>query len=112
MIIYPSLGSGRWHTLSLFEQLGNIGSEISRARRWRGVDDQRYDGAVFRALELFDLTIADPRWRQGRRELTRARELFVDALDGGHTYRTTLDDLQRYCDSFALRARLDHEQRR
>ena len=103
--LHPTLADGRWHTLSLAEQLGNIGSEVSRARRWRGVNDAKFSGAVDRGLELFDLTITDPRWRTGRRELTRVREFFVDALEGGLTYHTTLDDLQRYCDSFAFRAR-------
>lgn len=107
MTIHSSLGSGRWHTLSLSEQLGNIGSEVSRVRRWQGVDHSRYEGAVARALELLDLTVVDPRWYRGRKELARTRELFVDALDGGLTYHTSLDDLQQYCDSFALRARLE-----
>ena len=31
---HRDLAAGRWQALSLQEQLGNIGSEISRAARW------------------------------------------------------------------------------
>ena len=33
---HRDLAAGRWWELSLAEQLGNIGSEISRASRWTG----------------------------------------------------------------------------
>src|SRR3989338_9120795 len=105
MTSHPTLAAGRWQTLSLSEQLGNIGSEVSRARRWQGVDATRFEGAVARANELFDLTLDDPRWQRGRKELTQVRDCFLDALEGAAKYHTTLDDLQHYCDPFALRAR-------
>ena len=28
---HPSLATGRWQTLTLIEQLGNVGSEVERA---------------------------------------------------------------------------------
>lgn len=102
------LASGRWFELSLVAQLGNIGSEVGRARRWQGKDERLFRGAVARALELFDLTLADQRWRGRLKEITRARELFCDALFGSTTYATTLEDLDRYFLSFAFAA---HTQR-
>lgn len=105
MAIHSDLTQGRWQQLSLAEQLGNIGSEISRVRLARRQHNSE-DGPVARALELMDLTKVDPRWHAGRRELSRLREVFVDALSGGHDYATTLDDLQNYCDVFAFQARL------
>jgi hypothetical protein len=34
--IHKELAAGKWFTLSLPEQLANIGSEVGRARRWQG----------------------------------------------------------------------------
>lgn len=94
----------RWFTLTLAEQLGNIGSEVGRAAKWQGKDEQSFWGAVGRALELFDLTQEDKRWATRRRELDRARESFADAVLGGKEYRSTLPGLDRYFMPFALRA--------
>ena len=75
---HPSLAAGRWNSLSLVEQLANVGSEVERAIRAhaQGRPD-RFDRALERALELFDLTATDPRWSlHRRREVLRAREQF------------------------------------
>lgn len=98
----------RWHTLSLVEQLGNIGSEVGRASKWQGKDEQSFWGAVERALELFDLTQADSRWLRQRRELDRARESFADAVLGGSEYESRLADLERYFMQFALLSAFRH----
>ena len=58
-----------------------------------------------RALELLDLTLADPRWRGRRKEIARAREILCDAVDGGHEYGSTLEALDRYFLAFAVLAR-------
>ena len=75
---HPSLAAGRWHTMPLMEQLGNVGSEVDRAIRAHAQGRQdRFDRALDRALELFDLTATDPRWAlHQRREILRAREQF------------------------------------
>ena len=66
---HKSLAAGRWRSFSLVEQLGNVGSEVSRAARWQAKDGRLYEGAVHRAFELLDLTIGDPRWHGRRKEL-------------------------------------------
>lgn len=103
---YADLGSGRWFTLSLAEQLGNIGSEVGRANRWITKNPERFQGAFDRAIELFDLTLADQRW-QGlrRREIARSREVFCDAVFGAKTYNITLDRLEKYFYPYAYAAR-------
>ena len=59
---HVALAAGRWHTMTLAEQLGNVGSEVSRAVRAKGQGNEgRMNAALGRALELFDLTAADPR---------------------------------------------------
>src|SRR3989344_696324 len=99
--IHQNLASCRWHELSLMEQLGNIGSEVLRAARSRDKDEKIFWGAVERALELFDLTLNDPRWMGRYLEVEKAREVFCDALYGGHLYKSNFDDLIRYFDQFA-----------
>ena len=104
---HTTLAAGRWQEFSLSEQMGNIGSEASRALKWQEKDEKLYSGAIERALELFDLTLDDPRWRRGGRlrEIARAREVFVDAVFGGTAYGSTLKDLLPYFDHFAFSAR-------
>jgi hypothetical protein len=92
----------RWFTLPLADQLGNIGSEVGRARAWQGRDEKLFWGAAGRALELLDLTREDARWRSRRIELNRARESVADALLNGEIYGSRLADLEDYFMSFAL----------
>jgi hypothetical protein len=105
IIFHKELAEGRWFTLSLAEQLGNIGSEIGRVRIWKDKDEKTFHGAVDRALELFDLTLADSRWKGRLREIGRAREMFCDAVLGGTEYKSSLEGLESYFLPFALDAR-------
>ena len=103
--IHANLAAGRWQTMPLVEQLANIGSDVARAARWYGKDQQRCEQPFLRALELLDLTIADDRWRGRRKELTRTRELLCDAMLGGALYGSDLSSLDRYFFHFAVAAR-------
>ncbi len=103
---HETLAAGRWTTLTLCEQLGNVGSEVGRAKRWREKDPRIFEGAMDRALELMDLTLQDTRWKTRLKELARARELLCDAFFGGTEYGATLEDMERYFYTFALAARL------
>jgi len=93
-----------WSKFPLEEQLGNIGSEVSRAIRARE-DPEYYRGAVARALDLFYLTIKDPRWKGRLSEVVRAKELFCAAVLGCNQYKTTLEDLDKYFQFYALLVR-------
>mgnify|MGYP001578199528 CR=1 FL=1 len=99
---HKELAQGRWFRLSLAQQMGNIGSEVSRASNWQNKDEKLFWGAAERALELFDLTLADPRWKGRLWEIARAREVFCDALYGGKMYKSSLQNLIGYFDQFAL----------
>jgi hypothetical protein len=106
MTVHSDLAGGRWHTLTLMEQLGNAGSEVSRALRARASGNHaREQAALARFLELMDLTIADPRMRGRLRELCRAREVVCDFFVGDNEYRSTSDSLDRYFLAFARAAR-------
>lgn len=105
---HRDLAAGRWWALPVADQLGNIGSEVSRAAKWTSRDRATAQAAFYRALELFDLTLADPRLRASParlREISRAREVVVDFFDGPNQYHSTGPSLQKYFDAFALAAR-------
>lgn len=102
---HAGLAAGRWHRLSLAEQLANVGAEVGRMRRRRGPGEAVSQAAFERALELLDLTLADPRWCGRRKEIARVREILCDAAFGGREYGATLDDLDRYFLAFAVLAR-------
>lgn len=91
--------------MTLAEQMGNIGSEVHRARMSERTNEARFLRARDRALELFDLTLTDPRWRGRLREIARAREVFCDAVEGSNAYGSTLESLEPYFDRFAFVAR-------
>jgi hypothetical protein len=104
---HSSLAGGRWHTFTLVEQLGNVGSEVERALRARdqGRPD-RLEAALDRALELFDLTATDPRWNLARRrEILRAREQFCRVFFDAGAESDLADYLRQYFLQFAVAAR-------
>lgn len=102
---HPDLAAGRWHELTLLEQLGNIGTEVARASRAKATSNAaRFAGALDRALELFDLTLADPRWAHRRREVARAREITCDYLVGDNERSSTAESLDAYFLAFAIAA--------
>lgn len=102
--IHKDLASGRWFEMSLAEQMGNIGSEVSRARKQEGKNPELFQKATDRALELFDLTMQDEKLKGRLKEIGRAREVFCDAILGGQEYGSTLADIQKYFDYFVIAA--------
>jgi len=94
-----------WETMSLFEQMGNIGSEVGRAlAAKRRNDKQSTESALYRGLDLIDFTAQLWVRRSPHRlkELLRARELFIQSVT------TTREDktLEPYFMQFAIAARL------
>jgi hypothetical protein len=111
--LHASLAAGRWFELSLLEQLANVGSEVGRAARATSEDNEQWRAAALdRALELFDLTLADGRWRDRRKEIARAREVVCDFLVGDNEYGSTAQSLDRYFLPFAVAARRDRQANR
>ena len=96
---------GRWQTLSLMEQMGNIGSEVERAFVEYALGTNIFGAAATRALELFDATVRDPRCRRRLKEILRSREVFCDALTGGNEYGSVFADVNAYFLEFAIAAR-------
>lgn len=99
----------KWASMSLMEQMANIGSEVGRTRKWlmKG-NPQLSEGAFLRCLDLIDVTI-----RTGRRnatsrscllkELCRARDLFAESF-----LEIDMDNLlflEKYFGQFAMAVR-------
>lgn len=102
-IAHTDLASGRWHMMTLVEQMGNVGSEYERARRsHQDGNTVRFQRASDRFLELLDLTLSDPRWRGRRlRELARVREGACEELFGESSGKS----FEKYFLEFATAAR-------
>jgi hypothetical protein len=97
----------RWERFSLLEQMANIGSEVERAiRAHEASNESRWMNALTRALDLFDLTAASPRWRgPRRREILRAREEFCRLFFDPDISPQSAAGLKRYFLAFAVAAR-------
>jgi hypothetical protein len=104
---HRELAAGRWQSLSLVEQLANVGSEVERALNWHQKNNADYSQlALDRALELLDLTITDPRQSRRLRELTRLREALLDYFLGDNQYASTDKSWRNYFYAFGYAASL------
>lgn len=102
---HGELAAGGWAELSFAAQMANIGSEVSRALKWKAKGNPgRSERAFCRALELIDLSIACVQTpNPGRlKELCRAREELCDYFTGAGTLRTDPERMLRYYDQFVL----------
>ncbi len=103
---HKELAAGRWNLLSFAEQMANIGSEIERTLSWeKKLRPEISKRAFERALELIDLTVADPKNRARLRELLRVREAVSDHFYFDNFYQSTPESWQRYFRSFLIAAR-------
>ena len=104
--IHAELASGGWAKYNLMEQLGNVGSDVDRAIRWKQKGNEAYfQNAVDRAIELMDLTIMDHRWKKSLKELCRARDVICDYFLGKNEYGSTPESISKYFYHYALAAR-------
>jgi hypothetical protein len=103
---HRELAEGRWKTLSLCEQMANIGSEVSRALKWREKGNIEYSlRAASRALELLDLSLDAAETYPKLKEIARLRESVADYFYGSNEFGSS-DDLWRgYFDHFNYAAR-------
>ncbi|WP_295159062.1 hypothetical protein [uncultured Brachyspira sp.] len=99
--MHKDSANGKWKTLSLAEQMANIGSEVYRAIKFKKKNNFEYSkNALYRALELLDLTIEAQYKKHSIKEFTRLREVLCDYLLGDNEYNTD-ESIMKYFDSFA-----------
>lgn len=91
----------KWNKMTLNRQLLNVGSEISRANKWRKEMPERSLKMVDTALELLNLTklsLIEKKRRSALREVCRAYEVVADFYYGDNEYNSTPELLQKYFD--------------
>ena len=93
----------RWNQLSIFDQMGNIGSEAGRTLKLKR-NGEDFQDALIRALDLFDATVEllvqDKSHRT--KEVLRARGQFLQAL-----FIADDPSIETYFMQFAIAARLN-----
>lgn len=82
--------------------MANLGSEISRALKWKNKNDQLFWSALKRGDKLWFLTIEAQRNQPNRlREIFRAKECWYDFILGDNLYGSTNKSTMKYFDAFA-----------
>ena len=99
----------RWASLSIFEQMGNIYSEVGRsfsAKSCNNIADR--DAAIYRAIDLFNATIDSQIAAKSpkSREILRSKEQFLDIINDDDATSDSIQSLDRYFMQFAIAARL------
>jgi hypothetical protein len=101
-----SINRERWLQLTFAEQMGNIGSEVGRAisAEKRG-DEASKDGAIARAIDLFDATSVHLAAQKSPRlkEVLRAKDQFLQLFFGDNF--ADADKVEDYFMQFAIAAR-------
>lgn len=104
------IDQARWAKMTIFEQMGNIYSEVGRTfnsmRRKNNVDR---DFASARAIDLFDATVTALVQQKSAKtkEVLRAKDQFLNAVYGDNVTEDELQSLDGYFLQFAIAARLN-----
>ena len=92
----------RWNAMTIFEQMGKIGSEVGRTLKAQKANED-WQPALTRALDLFDATTEELTTQKSPRlrEVLRAKEQFVSSVYGRPDSK-----IEDYFTQFAIAARL------
>lgn len=100
----------RWSKMTIFDQMGNISSEVGRSfSAKRRNDNNSCSQAVRRAIDLFDATVSalvavkSPK----SKEVLRAKEVYLTAIFDKADSLTNDQSLERYFMQFAVASRLN-----
>lgn len=85
--------------------MAHVGSEVERTILWREKDKEYSKLALYRALELLDLTIKDPKNKKRLPELLRVRECLVDYFLYDNQYGSSDEKWRNYFYAFNYAAR-------
>ena len=93
-----------WFAMPVDEQISNIGSEVSRAIKWKNKNNEkRKEGFCAKAIEFLSLSIQDPKNKNRTREFENAINELIDYFYGNNVYGTTDEVLKKYYDAFLYR---------
>jgi hypothetical protein len=99
----------RWSKMSIFDQMGNISSEVGRAINAKKQNNkENMDNSVIRALDLFDATIDELINTKSIRskEVLRSKDQFLSVMNEVDPSPDDLNSLDRYFTHYAIAARL------
>jgi hypothetical protein len=98
----------KWAQMNIFEQMGNIYSEVGRSfnARQQGQLDRK-NLATTRAIDLFDATIEDPKNKKSGRaqEVRIAKDAFLNNIHDENPDEKDTASLDKYFLEFAIAAR-------
>lgn len=100
----------KWSKMSIFNQMGNISSEVGRAINAKKQNNrENLDNAVIRALDLFDATIEELINAKSIRvkEVLRSKDQFLTVINEESPSTDELDSLDRYFTQYAIAARMN-----
>lgn len=100
----------RWAKLDIFNQMGNIYSEVGRSFKTLGQKNSKdHEEAVSRAIDLFDVSVRTLIAKKSpkAKEVLRAKEQFLDLVLSDTTNPESIQSLDRYFMQFALAGRLN-----
>ena len=93
----------RWNDMPIGVQISNIGSEVSRAIRWKNKNETEKMMEFYRkAIELLKFTEEDPKNKNRINELRFCEEELSDFFTGINYYGTTQEQLEKYYDAFIM----------
>ena len=101
------MNTKQWQAYSFLFQMGNIGSEISRATMFKEQYNERSRQSFEIALDLLDLTIKDPKNVGRLAELCRLREVAVDYFYADNQYQSKAQEWNDYFQPFAYAAAVE-----
>ncbi len=98
----------RWARFTIFEQMGNIGSEVGRSLSAKLSHPERFEPALYRALDLFDATVEDLLSQKSPRlkEVLRSKDQYLEVALSEHPTQQQIDSIENYFMQYAIAARL------
>jgi len=92
----------RWNKFSLPQKMGNIGSEVARARLCEEKKDETgRDASLNRVLEMLNATLDSNLPTSGKKELTTAKEIINNWFVGNKDIEYSPRLLEEYFTQFA-----------
>lgn len=104
-----SIDTERWNNMTIFEQMGNIYSEVGRSFLAKSRGDELFARqAMIRSLELFDATVnyLISIHSVKVKEVLRARDQYLELFYESKVEKNELQGLDKYFLGFATAARL------
>lgn len=100
-----NLSEGRWQTMTIVDQLANVGSEFERSWNWRSKNKMDLANSAFERMhELMQLTLSDARWQSHRiKELKSLNNALQTEWESQRKYAP--EDLRKYFITFAIWSR-------